>query len=378
MTPGVCVGMAVADDIRLMEEALSLAQRAAGRTSPNPLVGALVVADGRVVGRGFHPKAGEPHAEVLALREAGGRARGATVYVTLEPCAHAGRTGPCTEALVDAGVGRVIAAMVDPDPQVDGKGIARLRQAGVVVEVGVLEAQARRINEFYIKHRRTGLPFITLKWAMSLDGKIGAQRGTATAITGDDARRYAHELRNVYDAVLVGVQTVLADDPQLTCRLPGGMPAGRDPLRVVVDSHLRVPPSARVVTGTSEAKTLLVTTAAAPGERVEVLRRARVEVLVQEHTGERVCLRSLCEELGRRGILSVLIEGGGTVNASALTEGIVDKVIALIAPRLIGGAEAPTPVDGVGLAEVGRSVRLRDVRVVSLGEDVAIEGYVTS
>lgn len=374
--PGRECWMAVAEDIRFMEEALALAQRAAGRTSPNPLVGALVVAEGRVVGRGFHPKAGAAHAEVLALREAGARARGATVYSTLEPCAHTGRMGPCADALVAAGVRRVVAAMVDPDPQVDGKGIARLRQAGVVVDVGVLEAQARRVNEFYVKHRRTGLPFVTLKWAMSLDGKIGADRRTATAITGDDARRYAHELRNVYDAVLVGVQTVLADDPQLTCLLPADVPAGRDPMRVIVDSRLRTPPSARVVTVSSPAKTLIVTTAAAPGERVETLKRAGAEVLVQEHAGDRVVLRSLLEDLGGRGVLSVLIEGGGTVNASALAEGVVDKVVALIAPRLIGGAQAPTPLEGVGLADAGRSARLRDVRVMPLGEDVAIEGYV--
>ncbi|MGH2373384.1 MAG: bifunctional diaminohydroxyphosphoribosylaminopyrimidine deaminase/5-amino-6-(5-phosphoribosylamino)uracil reductase RibD [bacterium] len=366
--------MAIAEDIRLMEEALSLAQQAAGRTSPNPLVGALVVADGHVVGRGFHRKAGEAHAEALALREAGALARGATVYTTLEPCAHSGRTGPCTEALLDAGVRRVVAAMIDPDPKVDGRGLARLRAAGVAVDVGVLEAQARRVNEFYIKHRRTGLPFVALKWAMSLDGKIGANRGSATAITGDDARRYAHELRNVYDAVLVGVQTVLADDPQLTCRLP----AGRDPLRVVVDSSLRTPPSARVVAGASPAKALIVTTAAAPRDRLEALQKTGVEVLVQEHGGARVRLRPLLEDLGRRGILSVLIEGGGTVNASALGEGIADKVIALIAPRLIGGAQAPTPLEGVGLADAGRSARLHDMRVMPLGEDVAIEGYVGS
>ncbi|MGQ0548791.1 MAG: bifunctional diaminohydroxyphosphoribosylaminopyrimidine deaminase/5-amino-6-(5-phosphoribosylamino)uracil reductase RibD [Armatimonadota bacterium] len=363
--------MAVADDIRMMEEALALAQQAAGRTSPNPLVGALVVADGRVVGRGFHRKAGTPHAEVLALRDAGALAMGSTLYTTLEPCAHLGRTGPCTEALLEAGVRRVVAAMIDPDAEVNGRGLARLRTAGLSVEVGVLEAQARRVNEFYIKHRRTGLPFVTLKWAMSLDGKIGADRESATAITGDDARRYAHELRNVYDAVLIGVQTVLADDPRLTCRLPGG----RDPLRVIVDSRLRTPPSARVV-ASSPAQTIIVTTAAAPRDRIEALRRAGVEVLTQDHGAERVRLRPLLEELGRRGILSVLIEGGGTVNASALAEGIADKVIALIAPRLIGGAQAPTPVDGAGLSGLEGAIGLRDVRVLSLGADLAVEAYV--
>ncbi|HET8679545.1 MAG TPA: bifunctional diaminohydroxyphosphoribosylaminopyrimidine deaminase/5-amino-6-(5-phosphoribosylamino)uracil reductase RibD [bacterium] len=362
--------MACGDDTRWMEEALSLARQAAGRTSPNPLVGALVVADGRVVGRGFHQRAGEAHAEVLALREAGALARGATVYTTLEPCAHSGRTGPCTDALLDAGVRRVVAAMIDPDPQVDGRGIARLRGAGLIVEVGVLEPEARCVNEFYIKHRRTGQPFVTLKWAMSLDGKIAADRASATQITGEDARRFAHELRDMYDVVLVGVQTVLSDDPRLTCRLPGG----RDPLRVVVDSRLRTPPSARVVTSAA-ARALIVTTAAAPRDRLTALRDAGAEVLVQDQDGERVRLKPLMADLGRRGVLSVLIEGGGTVNASALAEGIVDKVIALIAPRIIGGAHAPTPVDGAGVVGPA-TVSLRDVRVRSFGEDLAVEGYV--
>ncbi len=375
LTPGVIILVtAVAADIRLMEEALTLAQLAAGRTSPNPLVGALVVADGQIVGRGFHPRAGEPHAEALALREAGERARGATVYVTLEPCAHTGRTGPCAEALITAGVRRVVVAMVDPDDQVNGRGVARLREAGVAVDVGLLEARARRVNEFFVKHRTTGRPFVTLKWAMSLDGKTSADRTVETPITGDDAHRYVHGLRNVYDAVLVGVGTVLADDPRLTCRLPGG----RNPMRIVVDSYLRTPPGARVVAEATDTQTLVVTTTAAPAGRVELLRRAGVEVMVQGGPATRVSLRPLLEELGLRGILSVLVEGGGTVNASALADGLVDKVIALIAPRLIGGTNAPTPVDGKGITAGAGSTRLHDVRLSQLGEDVAIEGYVTA
>jgi diaminohydroxyphosphoribosylaminopyrimidine deaminase/5-amino-6-(5-phosphoribosylamino)uracil reductase len=371
--------MTAVDDSRYMAEALSLAQRAAGRTSPNPLVGAVLVADGQIVGRGFHAKAGEAHAEIFALHEAGGRARGATLYVTLEPCNHAGRTGPCTEALIAAGVRRVVVATVDPDSQVNGKGLARLREANIPVDVGVLKDDARRVNEFYIKHRRTGLPFVALKWAMSLDGKIATHRRAATPITGEDARRYVYDLRNIYDAVLVGVQTVLADDPQLTCRLRADcLPAPRNPLRIVVDSRLRIPLTAHVVTGVSEAPTLIATTAAAPPERIEAMRRAGVEVLIQDRASERVDMRVLMQELGRRGLLSVLIEGGGTVNASVLEAGLVDKVIALIAPRLIGGAEAPTPIDGSGPAGGGRLRDLRDVRITPLGNDIAIEGYVAA
>lgn len=364
--------MAGTDDGRHMAEALALARRAAGRTSPNPVVGAVIVAGGEIVGSGFHARPGEAHAEIVALAQAGERARGAVLYVTLEPCAHTGRTGPCAEALIAAGVRRVVAAMRDPDPQVDGKGIARLREAGVEVEVGLLEDQAQRANEFYVKHRRTGLPFVTVKWAMSLDGKIAADRGSATAITGEEARRYAHELRSTYDAVLVGVQTVLADDPQLTCRLPGG----RNPLRVILDSRLRTPVTARVVAGVSEAPTLIATTAAAPPAQIEAMRQAGVQVLVQGQAQGTVDVRAVLEELGRRGVLSVLIEGGGAVNAAALASGVVDRVIALVAPRLIGGSRAPTPVDGPGLREVAGALRLRDVRVQPLGEDLVIEGQV--
>lgn len=361
----------------MMEEALALARRAAGRTSPNPLVGAVIVSGGDVVGRGFHPGAGEPHAEIFALREAADRARGATMYVTLEPCDHAGRTGPCTEALIAAGIRRMVVAMVDPDPQVNGRGIERLRTAGVAVDVGLLETQARRANEFFVKHRRTDLPFVTLKWAMSLDGKIAARRGSPTAITGEAVRLYAHELRNLYDAVLVGVGTVLADDPELTCRLPADTrPEPRNPLRVIVDSRLQTPPSARVVIGTAEAPTLIATTAAAALDRVEAMRRAGVEVLVQEHEDGPVDLRALMEALGRRGLLSVLIEGGGMVNASALSAGIVDKVVAVIAPRLIGGAQAPTPMDGAGPVGLPGGLRVRDAQVRRLGEDIVIEGYI--
>jgi len=371
--------MGMPDDSRYMAEALALAQRAAGRTSPNPLVGAVIVAHGVVVGRGLHPRAGEPHAEIFALREAGERARGATLYVTLEPCNHVGRSGPCTEALIAAGVRRVVAAMVDPDPQVNGSGLARLREADLMVDVGTLEDQARRVNEFFIKHRRTGLPFVTLKWAMSLDGKIAVARGAATSITGEDARRFVHELRNIYDAVLVGVQTVLADDPLLTCRLPADcLPAPRNPVRIIVDSRLRTPLTARVVIGASQVQTLIVTTAAAPSERVESMRRAGVEVLIQDHADGQVDLRALAQELGRRGLLSVLIEGGGTVNAAALEAGIVDKVIALIAPRLIGGSQAPTPIDGSGLSGAGGFMSLQDACVTRLGNDIAIEGYVAA
>lgn len=352
-----------------MREALAWARHGLGRTSPNPVVGAVVVRDGRVVGHGFHRRAGEPHAEVVALAQAGAGARGATLYVTLEPCAHTGRTGPCTEEILRAGVARVVAATGDPDPHVDGRGIERLRAAGIDVMEGVLARDALRMNEAYVTHRRTGLPFVTLHWAMSLDGKISARRDAPTTITAEAARAYAHELRNTHDAVLVGINTVLADDPQLTCRIPGG----RDPIRVVLDSRLRTPLAARVLHVESPAPTLIVTSEAVSADRVAIFQATGAEVLTLP--GRRPSLRRLMEVLAGRDVLSVLVEGGGTVHAAALAEGVACKVIAVISPGLIGGAKAPTAVEGPEPLAVTGLVRLTDVSVRRLGDDVLIEGY---
>ena len=366
-----------AADAQCMGLALELAQRAAGRTSPNPLVGAVVARAGRVVGQGYHHRAGEPHAEVLALRDAGEQSRAATLYTTLEPCDHSGRTGPCTEAILAAGISRVVVAMPDPDPRVNGRGVARLRTGGVIVEVGLLEAEARRLNEFYLKQRRTGLPFVTLKWAMSLDGRIAAQPGRPTAISGSLARQYVHELRNVYDTLLVGVETVIADDPRLTCRLPATtLPAPRNPLRVVVDSRLRTPLTAQILQ--AEAPTLFATTRPAPAERRAALREAGALVLVQDRREGAVDLGELLVELGQRGVLSVLIEGGARINASALAAGVVDKVIGIVAPRLLGGAGAPGPVLDTQRVMPGGGPADRPLHRITtrvLGEDVVIEGY---
>lgn len=358
-----------AADETYMREALAWAHRGLGRTSPNPVVGAVVVRDGQVVGRGFHRRAGEPHAEVVALQEAGPRARGATLYVTLEPCPTTGRTGPCTEAILQAGVARVVVATRDPDPHVDGRGVQWLRGAGVDVVEGVLAREALHLNEAYVVHRRTGRPFVTLKWAMSLDGKISARRDVRTMISGEQSLLYDHELRNVHDAVLVGIGTVLADDPQLTCRIPGG----RDPLRLVLDSRLRTPRHAKLLHLDSPAPTLIVASERASHGRVATLRAAGAEVLLLP--GERPSLRDLMEALAHRGVLSVLIEGGGTVNAAALAEGVVHKVIAIVGPGLIGGADAPTAVDGPGPLDSSGLLRLAGVSVRQMGDDVVIAGY---
>uniref|UniRef100_A0A7C2EIW4 Riboflavin biosynthesis protein RibD n=1 Tax=Ammonifex degensii TaxID=42838 RepID=A0A7C2EIW4_9THEO len=359
------------DDEAFIRRTLKLAARAQGLTSPNPLVGAVVVRDGRVVGEGYHRRAGLPHAEIEALQAAGEAARGATLYVNLEPCCHTGRTGPCTEAIIAAGVKRVVAAMVDPNPLVAGKGIARLREAGIEVAVGVLEEEARRLNEAFIKYVTARRPFVILKTAMSLDGKIATVTGESRWITGEAAREYVHQLRNTCDAVLVGIGTVLKDDPSLTTRLPEG---GRDPVRVILDSSARLPLAARVLNQDSEAPTLVATTEVAPAERLAALRQAGAEVLVCGR-GPQVNLDLLLAELATREIVSVLVEGGSTVNASFLLQGLVDKVVWFIAPRIIGGREALGPVGGSGIRHLARAIRLTETVVKQLGADLCVEGY---
>jgi len=353
-------------DGQFMAEALTLARRALGRTSPNPLVGAVVVKDGRVVGRGFHPYPGAPHAEIFALQEAGSLADRATLYVTLEPCCHWGRTGPCTQTIVAAGIARVVVATQDPDPRVNGSGITALRQAGIEVTVGVLREAAEALNAAYLKQRRTGLPFVTLKWAMSLDGKIAARRGSRTQLTGEEAQRYTHELRNAHDAILVGINTILIDDPLLTCRLDGG----RDPVRVVLDSRLRLPLQARVLNLSSSAHTLVVTTTAAPAAKISAVRATGAEVLVCD--GLRPPMRWVMQQLARREILSVLVEGGATVHAAVLEAQLADRLVAFIVPLILGGGHAPTPVEGAGPQE--HTLWLQECTVRQLGQDVVVEG----
>jgi len=359
------------DDARFMARALQLAARARGRTSPNPMVGAVLVSGGRVIGEGYHHRAGEPHAEVLALRAAGKAARGATLYVTLEPCCHHGRTPPCTEAVIGAGVARVVAAMRDPDPRVAGKGLAAFRRAGVAVEVGPLEVEARRLNEAYLKRVTTGLPFVSLKTAMSLDGKIATAGGESQWITGERARAYGHRLRGEHDAILTGVETVLADDPQLTVRAA----RGRNPQRVVADSRGRTPTAARVLTA-DERPAIIAVTDRTPERRRAALETAGADVWVLPAREGRVDLEALLRKLAANGVSSVLVEAGGTLAAGALAAGLVDRVYFFIAPCLLGGASARTPVEGAGVARLAERHCLHDLRVRRVGEDVLVVGEV--
>lgn len=354
-------------DQRWMTRALELAGRADYRTSPNPMVGAVVLdAEGRLAGEGYHRAKGEPHAEQMALAVAGARARGGTIYVNLEPCPHVHRSPACADAIVAAGIGRAVIAIEDPDQRVRGAGVQRLRESGVEVTMGVEAAAARRLDEFYIVHRLTGRPFVSLKFAMSLDGKIATRTGHSRWITGEAARAHGHQLRHSHDAILVGVNTVIEDDPQLTTRIEGRADA-RQPLRVVLDSRLRIPRSARILDGRTLIAT--ATTCSSPIDGAE---------LVQLNAGPdgRVPIAGLLDELGRRGILSLLVEGGGETHAAFLAAGLVDKVYAYIAPIIIGGSTAPGPVAGTGIGDLNSALRMRDTTVTSLGDDTLISGYV--
>ncbi|MGL5269562.1 MAG: bifunctional diaminohydroxyphosphoribosylaminopyrimidine deaminase/5-amino-6-(5-phosphoribosylamino)uracil reductase RibD [Selenomonadaceae bacterium] len=355
-----------------MQQALQIAAYAAGRTSPNPLVGAVIVKDGRVVGQGWHRKAGTEHAEIHALRQAGELAAGATIYVTLEPCSHYGRTGPCSKALIDAGIQRVVIAMLDPNPLVAGKGVAMLKAAGIEVETGLLQAQAERLNEVFLKWIMTKMPFVVMKTAMTLDGKIATAAGNSKWISNEVSRRRVHELRDVYDGILVGIGTVLADDPALTTRLES--PSGKNPLRIVVDSRARTPLTARVVTD-GQAETLIAVTAAAEAAKVEALRQAGVEVLVV-NDGQQVDLKQLFCLLGERGVCSIFVEGGARINYSLLKAGLVDKVYSFIAPKMVGGSSAPGPVGGDGVETLDQAFLLEDVETELLAGDILVSGYI--
>ncbi len=359
-------------DERYMAEALDLARLALGRTSPNPMVGCTIVKDGRVVGRGYHLKAGTPHAEVHALAQAGEDARGATLYITLEPCSHHGRTPPCADAVVRSGVARVVAAMSDPNPKVAGRGLSRIRQAGIEVEVGVREDEARQLNEVFVKYITTGLPFVWMKSAMTLDGKTATRTGDSKWITGEESRLEVHRLRDRLDAIMVGVGTVLADDPQLTCRLPGG----RDPVRVVVDNQARTPPGAALLRSGSPAPTIIAVTAEAPAERIEALSGAGAEIVkVEREPGGRVSFPHLLRLLAARELTSVLLEGGNSLIATAVEAGLVDKAWLFVAPKTIGGREAPGPIGGLGGATMSQARHWRFSDLRRFGDDLLIEAY---
>lgn len=360
-------------DEKYMHLTLDLALRARGMTRPNPLVGAVVLKDGQVVGTGYHMKAGGPHAEVFALREAGSKAQGGTLYTNLEPCSHQGRTPPCTGQIIAAGISRVVSAMEDPNPRVAGRGFALLRKAGIRVTTGILEAEAQKVNEAFCKYITKGIPFVALKTAATLDGKVATTTGMSRWITGEEARKFVHRLRHEYDAVLTGAGTVVRDDPLLNVRLEA---PGCDPLRVVVDSRGRIPLTAKIFTQAFEAPTILAVTDQALAEKNARLKEMGVQVLVLPAKAGRVDLKALLAELGKREITSLLVEGGGTLNYSLLNEGLVDKAYFFLAPLIFGGGKAPTCVDGEGITDIADAWRLEDMGIDKYGKDVLLTGYI--
>ena len=356
-----------------MRRAVSLARQALGSTSPNPAVGAVVVKNGEIVGEGFTQPAGEDHAEVVALREAGSRANGATLYVTLEPCNHFGRTPPCTDAIIDAGISAVQVAIVDPNPAVSGGGVERLESDGIPTHLGAESAAVRRQLEAWLKLVTTGRPFITAKFAMSLDGKISTHTGDSKWITGDKARWHVHKMRTRADAIMVGIGTALADDPRLTARDERGNPLSRQPLRVVVDSRGRLPATARLLS--EPGKTLIAVgsgvTGSQMGEHGDGV-EFRHFPLRDEHIDLQGLIEFLAEE---RDVTSIMVEGGGTLLGAMFDLGLVDKVVAFVAPTIIGGASAPSPVGGAGVEMMVDALELERVRWKRLGRDMLITGY---
>ena len=353
-----------------MREALRIAKNALGRTSPNPLVGAVVVKDGKIIAEGWHRQAGTPHAEIHALNMAGELAQGATLYVTLEPCSHFGRTPPCVNRIIESGIKKVVAAMKDPNPKVAGRGFEILRNAGVEVEIGLLEAEARRLNEVFLKFITEKLPFVTLKFASSLDGKIATATGESQWISCEESRKFAHKLRDLNDAILVGVGTVLADNPSLTTRLV----EGKNPVRVIVDSTARTPLDSKVVIDKS-ARTIIAVTENAPNEKISMLKSHGVEIITAGD-GERVDLKILMKKLAEMEITSVLVEGGGKIHFSMLNAGLVDKIYAFIAPKIIGGKNALTAVEGAGFEKLSDAIELKNFTAEKLGDDILLSGYI--
>jgi len=356
-------------DVRMMQRCLELARRALGRTSPNPLVGAVVVKDGEIVGEGFHPRAGEPHAEVFALRAAGELARGATVYVNLEPCNHYGRTPPCSEALIAAGVAKVVVGMVDPNPLVGGGGIARLRGAGVEVLVGVEMAACQQLNEGFVHRIVHKKPLGILKYAMTLDGKIATTSGHSAWVTNPSARGEVHQLRAACDAVIVGGNTVRRDNPYLTSHQEGV----HNPLRVVMSRQMDLPLDAHLWE-TVEAPTLVLTQVGANPDFQKLLQQKGVEIVELASLTPETVMSYLYD----RGFCSVLWEGGGTLAASAIAQGAVQKILAFIAPKIIGGSHAPTPVGDLGFDTMTEALILERVRWRVVGSDCLVEGYLPS
>ena len=353
-----------------MRLAIEIAKKGAGKVNPNPMVGAVIVKDERVIGQGYHKYYGGNHAEVNAFENLSDNPEGATIYVTLEPCSHYGKTPPCVDKIIANKISKVVVGTLDPNPLVEGRGIKALKEAGIEVITGVLEEECKKLNEVFMKYIIEKKPFVVLKTAMTLDGKIATESGESKWITSDKSRQEVHKLRNKLSAIMVGVNTVIKDNPELTCRLEGG----KNPVRIIVDSKLRIPLGSNVVVD-NLAQTIVATTEVADKDKILVLEKLGVKVLIINSKNERVDLKSLMIELGKRGIDGILLEGGATLSFSALEENIVDKIQVYIAPKIIGGEKSKTSIGGKGIEKLSDAIMLNNMTVKSVGTDLLIEAY---
>lgn len=362
-------------DEKYMREALKLARRGLGQTSPNPMVGCVIVKDEKVIGRGYHKKAGGPHAEANALKSAKDEAKDATMYLNLEPCCHQGKTPPCTRAIIEAGIGEVVIAMYDPNPAVNKKGVRMLREAGVKVRAGLLEAEARRLNEAFVTYHTLKRPFIIAKWAITLDGRSTSDSGSSKWISNSSSRHYVHEIRSQVDAIMVGIGTVIKDNPKLNVRLMNFK--GRQPHRVVVDGHLKIPSRCNCLDPENGGAAVIITT-----ESMRSTKRARVlqdlghQVLFSKGARGIVDLEDALKKLYEVGIQSLFVEGGRMIHTSLFEAALVDKVVCFVAPKIIGGGTFHNPIEGWGIQDMGRSLELEDIKIQTYSTDVCVEGYI--
>jgi diaminohydroxyphosphoribosylaminopyrimidine deaminase / 5-amino-6-(5-phosphoribosylamino)uracil reductase len=354
---------------QFMLRALELASR--GKTTPNPMVGAVLVKKGQIIAEGYHSYAGGPHAEVVALRKAGEKAKGADLYVTLEPCCHVGRTPPCTDAIIQSGVSQVFAGMKDPNKRVHGKGIRALKAAGIKVSTGLMKKDCEKLNEVFVKVMKTGMPFVTVKTAMSLDGKIATRQGDSQWISGVKSRDFVHGLRDRNDAILVGTNTILKDNPQLTCRLKKKRCS--HPARIILDQRNRIPLTAKVFANSKTQRVIYVSGLKLSAQREKLLTAKNIEILKVKTLKSGFDLNKLMKLLVQKDLNSILIEGGGDINSSAFAAGIVDRVFAFISPILVGGQQAPSPIGGKGVGKIAKAMRLENMKVIQIGEDLMVE-----
>ncbi|MCF6158024.1 MAG: bifunctional diaminohydroxyphosphoribosylaminopyrimidine deaminase/5-amino-6-(5-phosphoribosylamino)uracil reductase RibD [wastewater metagenome] len=353
-----------------MKLALELAEKGRGKVEPNPMVGAVLVKNGKIIGKGYHQMFGGSHAEVHAITEGGKNCKGATLYVSMEPCAHYGKTAPCTDAIIDAGIAKVVTAILDPNPITSGKGVQKLKDAGIEIRLGILEEHARRLNTPFFKLIQKGLPYVIVKWAMSLDGKIATRTGDSKWITSEESRAYVHKIRGQVDGIIVGLNTVLRDDPLLTCRIKGG----RNPRRIIIDSNALLPAGCRLIHTIHDTEVIVAVNQNASQQRIQELERSGCRIVQTNDPHGRVNLMELFQVLGNMKLTNILVEGGSRVITSVIEGHLADKVIVFIAPLIVGGEHAYSPVLGKGIDKIAEAGKIRDITIRRFSNDVAIEG----